>query len=200
MRKAQIAEWILSLVTTSERAEATVGDLIEATPGRRARSFWASVASTVLSFLWHDLAADPWRLTALALRALLVAGVFLAMSSVVLFGALFGVMLVIGTSHVPPSVPILPVWVGSVAGIGLTTVAQFMVGRWIARRAPAQELVACTALILLEASIGLALDAVWPSSMWEEIMALTVYQIPSALPLLAGAISIRRGRGLLAPS
>ena len=33
MRKASIAEWILSLVTTPERAAATVGDLLERPSG-----------------------------------------------------------------------------------------------------------------------------------------------------------------------
>jgi hypothetical protein len=46
MRNASIAEWILSLATSPERAAATVGDLLE-----KSSSFWLSVFGTFVSLV-----------------------------------------------------------------------------------------------------------------------------------------------------
>ncbi len=46
MRSANVAEWILSLVTTPDRAAGTVGDLIESRAG--APRFWSTIASQFL--------------------------------------------------------------------------------------------------------------------------------------------------------
>ena len=62
MRKALIAEWILSLATTPERAAATVGDLLE-----RPSGFRLSVLRTFASLVIDGLAASPLRVAGLAL-------------------------------------------------------------------------------------------------------------------------------------
>ena len=49
MHKAQIAELILSLFTSRERAASTVGDLIENAPGGGNWSFWSGVSRTAFS-------------------------------------------------------------------------------------------------------------------------------------------------------
>jgi hypothetical protein len=62
MRNARIAEWILSLVTTSDRAASAVGDLMEDVAGHGTLRFWASVLHLAMSLLVRDLAANPVRM------------------------------------------------------------------------------------------------------------------------------------------
>jgi hypothetical protein len=57
MRKAAIAEWILSLATTPERAASTVGDLLE-----RPSGFWLSVLRTFASLILDALISSPARI------------------------------------------------------------------------------------------------------------------------------------------
>ena len=66
MRNARLAEWILSLVTTPERASATVGDLLEDRLHARGLRFWGAVLFAALSLLWRDLAASPLLMARLA--------------------------------------------------------------------------------------------------------------------------------------
>jgi hypothetical protein len=194
MRNARIAEWLLSLVMTPERAVATVGDLIEATPARSVLSFWASVMSTLLSFVWRELAADPWRLGGLAVRAFVL-------SLVVMFLGIFLFSIVAGTLTVLSGGHNWSALGGSAAtsvarGLGfLAFVAlQFVIGRWLARRAPGREIAACLAFTVLLSIVQLAASLVWPMGALELVLDLTVYQIPNALPLLVGAALIRRAR------
>ena len=56
MRSAHIAEWILALVTTRDRATSTVGDLTEQAAARDAVWFWLSVLRATASLLWRDVA------------------------------------------------------------------------------------------------------------------------------------------------
>jgi hypothetical protein len=67
MRKAAIAEWILSLVTTPERAASTAGDLLE-----RPSGFWLSVIRTAFPLLGRRLVANSSRIA----RYLLLLGPF----------------------------------------------------------------------------------------------------------------------------
>jgi hypothetical protein len=194
MRNARIAEWLLSLVMTPERAMATVGDLIEATPARHVLSFWASVISTLLSFVWRDLAADPWQLGRLAVRAL-VLGLVMMFLSVFLFSIVAGTLMVLSGGHTWSALG------GSAAssvarclGILLVAALQFEIGRWLARRAPGREIAACLAFTVLLSAVGFAGNLVWPTGAREQVLELTVYQIPYALPLLVGAALIRRAR------
>ena len=57
MRKDVVAQSVLSLVTTPERASPTVGDLLEESRGPL--SFWWSVASTTGSLCWQDFRSAP---------------------------------------------------------------------------------------------------------------------------------------------
>jgi hypothetical protein len=67
MHSAHIAERILALVTSRDRAASTVGDLTERAAARDAVWFWSSVLRTAASFLWRDVAEHAARLTGLAL-------------------------------------------------------------------------------------------------------------------------------------
>ena len=75
--KENVAEWILRLVTTQERASATVGDLLEVSSG--VVRFWASVLSTATSIAWREAWAHPRQTTWLAVRGTLYS--FLGVSS-----------------------------------------------------------------------------------------------------------------------
>ena len=60
MRNAHLAEWILSLFTTRERAAATVGDLTENASARGALWFWSGGFSNgLLAPLGPIFPADP---------------------------------------------------------------------------------------------------------------------------------------------
>ncbi len=55
MHNINIAEWILALVTTRDRAASTVGDLAEGAATRGAVWFWSGVLRTAASLLWRDI-------------------------------------------------------------------------------------------------------------------------------------------------
>ena len=59
MHSAHFAEWILSLVTTPERASSTVGDLLEDVQARGWNWFWLCVMRTAGSSLWQIFAKAP---------------------------------------------------------------------------------------------------------------------------------------------
>src|ERR1035437_2113127 len=61
MHSVHIAEWILALVTTRDRAASTVGDLTEGAATRGVVWFWCGVLRTAASLLWRDVAEHPAR-------------------------------------------------------------------------------------------------------------------------------------------
>jgi hypothetical protein len=83
MHRDRIAEWLLSQVTSRERAVSTVGDLMESAATRGAGWFWSSVVRTTGSLLWRGFADAPGPMLGLALRAWLL-GLALLLAS--LFG------------------------------------------------------------------------------------------------------------------
>src|SRR5688572_21720826 len=94
MFKVDVAEWILSMTTTPERAAAAAGDLMQESHTRGSLWFWANLLKTTASLVWRAWAAEPFYLTGLALRAfLLQAALMLAVS--VVWGVLIGVALVL---------------------------------------------------------------------------------------------------------
>ncbi len=72
MHNVNIAEWILALVTTRDRAASTVGDLAEVAATRGVVWFWSGVLRTAASLLWRDVAERPARITGLAFFGLAV--------------------------------------------------------------------------------------------------------------------------------
>ncbi|MGD1068557.1 MAG: hypothetical protein ABSB15_00325 [Bryobacteraceae bacterium] len=69
MRKASIAEWILSLATTPERAAAAVGDLLE-----RPSGFLLSVLGTFVSLIIDALVSSPFTFIGWAVLAIFAQG------------------------------------------------------------------------------------------------------------------------------
>ena len=66
MRSEQLAQRILSLVVSSDRAEAVVGDLVEATASRGPTWFWTSLARVVTASLCQDVWRAPLRFVGFA--------------------------------------------------------------------------------------------------------------------------------------
>jgi hypothetical protein len=187
MRNARLAESMLSLVTAPARAISTVGDLIEESPSHRPLWFWAAVSWTALSLLSRDLASNPWRVARLAAFGLLI--------ELLLIGVLAPVVgLVAGAAFMAGVPQHLPGWVFFLLGWSMAFLAQFEVGRLLARRAPGQELASCVAMTLLTAAAGVTVDLFMgtPLISAQVALELTVYQMLSIVPLLAGAIVVRR--------
>ena len=59
MPNVNIAERIIALVTTGDRAGSIVGDLTEGTAARGAFRFWLGVLRTATSLLWRNVAEEP---------------------------------------------------------------------------------------------------------------------------------------------
>jgi hypothetical protein len=143
MHSTNIAEWVLALVTTRDRAASTVGDLTETAADRGAVWFWSAVLRTAASLLWRDIAERPARLTGLAFLGLAIyIGIDLLFAG--LSGFAFG-LTAMATGHSAHLDSIgwklwfaLRVLVGSV-----------FVGRILARWAPGRELSACVVYAIL---------------------------------------------------
>jgi hypothetical protein len=210
MRKARIAEWILSLVTTSERAASAVGDLMEDVAGRGALRFWASVSHLAISLLFRDLAANPVRMAGLGalgllIEVLLIAAVGLSIGILVFAAmlALWGLGLdepqqLASWLSTAPSTQPGGLVVYAVMSWALVVLVQFQVGRVLARKSPGRELAPCVAMTILGLALGPVLERVSGGRlpMDYSILNFTIYQIPFLVSLLAGAAMVRRGQRL----
>ena len=193
MNKGRVAEWVLSLVTSPERAAAVVGDLEEKRSGPF--GFWSGIARIAGSLLWHGFASEWPRMLALGALGMFVE-TFLTVAGIVLFanviGVLIGVLggLLLVRSPSPPqmlvSQPVVE-WIGGGLGLVIYLWAQFTAGRQIARRAPGRELAPCIGVLLLDYAIGFVLYLIWPS------LGIPM-GVLTQIPLFAGAASVRRRR------
>jgi hypothetical protein len=137
MHSVHIAESILALLTTRDRATSTIGDLTERAATRGVVWFWSGVLRTAASLLWRDVAEHPARLTGLAFLGLAVyIGIdllFAGLSGFVFFWA------TMASGH--------PLHLDSIGWkLWFTTpvlVSSLLVGRMLARWAPGRELAAC---------------------------------------------------------
>ena len=163
---------------------------------------------TALSLLWRDFTADPANLTGLAFRGLLLGLILLVgfLVCLILFSGPFGFVAALWImAKGPQNLAVIPegvnAWTGKLIGWSVVIAFQFQVVRWISRRAPDRELAACLALIILEEiigipiGIGVALAQGESVQLTDQILGLTVYQVPYLipnLPLFAGAVWVRR--------
>jgi len=179
MRSARVAEWILSLVTTPERAAATVGDLIENVDSRG--RFWLGVLRTALSLLWSDVAADPGRMARLA------GGAFLVGIALIFVCMLVIMPLVMTLKYGDPNM-----WASRVFNVpsvlAVVILVPFLQGRWLARRSPGHELAACLALTILTAAV----DGITVALGMETISGLTLSIASPLIPMLAGVMWFRK--------
>ena len=201
MRNAYIAEWILSLVTTPERAAATVGDLLEDGGGHGVVWFWASVLSTMLALLWRDVLSNPRRMARLAVigylyQFLLYAAAVLSIAVVLGIGILVAAALGIIDPQHPPVFQNWPI--SGLFGVVIYIVVQFVVGRWLARRSPGQELAPCMVQVILGYVVAAVVWFLWSSISGVgysilDVPNLAFYLLADA-SLWAGAITVRRAR------
>jgi len=200
MRNAQVAEWILSLVTSPDRAASMVGDLMENAAIRGAFWFWIGVLRTALSLLWREFSDDPARTMGLAFRGLLLEIVMFAAFVIcaTILGGMLGAFLSIAGVAAGPH-PVLS-WLGwALAGIVAWGLIPFQVGRWLARRAPGRELAPCLGFMLFDlvtSGVGLAWGGTQssPLQLASELMTSLSLFVLLTIPLMAGAVLVRRKR------
>ena len=72
MHSIHIAEWILSLVTSRDRAASTVGDLMEQAADRGIVWFWSGILRTAASLLWRGVVENNARVARLAFVGLAI--------------------------------------------------------------------------------------------------------------------------------
>ena len=143
MPNVDIAERILALVTTGDRAASVAGDLTEGTAARGVFWFWLGVSRTATSLLWRNIAEQPGRLCMLAFLSLAVyLGVellFAGLIGLVFFGA------AMASGH--------PLHLDSIGwNLWLAApvlVSSLFIGRMLARLAPGRELAACAVYTIL---------------------------------------------------
>jgi hypothetical protein len=143
MHSVYIAEWILALVTTRDRAASTVGDLTEQAATRGVVWFWSGVLRTAASLLWRDFAERPAPLTGLAFLGL---AVYIGID--LLFAGLSGFAFFrapMATGH--------PLHLDSIGWKLWFTmpvlVSSLFIGRMLGHWAPRRELAACVVYAIL---------------------------------------------------
>jgi hypothetical protein len=194
MRKVQIAEWILGLVTSRDRAASTVGDLIEQAAARGVLWFWSGALRTAASLLWRGVAENPVRVTAVGLIGLgvdIVASLLLAGLTGVLFfviatGAVFGTVGAWSGHQLHP-------------GFAWWTVLQLVISVWIgrmlARWAPGRELGACVAYGILGSIFSLCAYVIFPGGLgFSTLFWVFLGDVAQRTPVLAGAVWGRHRR------
>jgi hypothetical protein len=187
MRSIQVAEWILGLVTSADRAASTTGDLAEESQGPL--RFWSSVARTASALLWCDIAENPWQAAKWGLIALAIAfgfqAVFIVVAAVV--GGLIG-----GLSGVVPKIDSAG-W--RTAFLVPSFVTWLIVGRILARLAPGREVTACASytavnLLLTVASFVVFTGPItWGDALYGAFLSVAQYSL-----VLAGALWGRHRR------
>ncbi len=106
MRRATVAQLILSLATTPDRAATTVGDLLEESATRGSLWFWSSVLGTAGSLCWRDFRSAPLRMLWLGFWGWL-ASLFYGAAPWALVGVLVFLAVRIGPDPNPPTNPLL---------------------------------------------------------------------------------------------
>src|SRR5215831_11994523 len=156
MRNVHLAEWLLSLVVSRAGAASMVGDLLEEAHTRGTVWFWLSLAGTVCSLIWRDVAGNPIRMLSLALLGMVVQlALVVAAIVVVALGAFTVAIAAMAAGLFDPQHP--PAWLvltgdqsvgpfvvaGVIFGFAAALLSQFQVGRVLAKRSPGHELAPC---------------------------------------------------------
>jgi hypothetical protein len=181
MRSIHIAEWILGLVTSGDRAASTAGDLAEEAATRGVVWFWSGVLRTAASVLWRGVAENPARITGVAFIGLtvdVVASLFLAgLSGVAFFVAAW-------SGH---EAHLRSIW--WIIGLDAPPlIMSFLIGRMLARLAPGRELSACLAYAILGSIFSFIMmfvdsgDLGFPALLW-----VFLSDAAQRTPVLAGA-------------
>jgi hypothetical protein len=153
MNHDRIAEWLLESVTTRARATSMVGDLRETAASRGEIWFWRSVVATTVALMWRGMVADPRRMFGLAVRGW-VAGLgftfLIGIGAFLVLGPLLTGLTMGHSNGVGGVYGGFPTSLANPAHVAMIALCQFLVGRWIARRAPGREVSPCLAFALLQ--------------------------------------------------
>jgi hypothetical protein len=143
MHSDHIAEWILSLVTSRDRAASIAGDLTEGAAARGAVWFWTGVLRTAASLLWRGLAERPARVAGVAAASLAI--------SVALWLLVAGLSVVaLVAAHIKSGHPVEVVSIGySIWFFVPALLIPLLTGRLLARWAPGREMSACLAYAII---------------------------------------------------
>jgi hypothetical protein len=187
MRKIHIAEWILGLVTSRDRAATMVGDLVEE-GARGVAWFWSRILRIAVSFLWRGVTESPVRITGLAFIGLavdVVASIFLAGASGVLF------FFAARNGH---QLQLNAVW-WTILLDAPTLVMSALIGRMLARWAPGRELAACLAYGILGSLLSFVMMLVSPGGLGiSALLWVFLSDVAQRTPVLAGALWGRHRR------
>jgi hypothetical protein len=214
MRKDQIAEKFLGLLTTPERAAAISGDLMESAARRGGFWFWSRVLRTAAALLWSGFMAEPFHLLKLGFTGSFLAIVVSNLAQACVVTVTIGV---VGIAHTAFAYgqPLdwgrifqngMIRWGYYALLFGLPLVCMFWVGRWVARRVPGREVIGGAVLIVGQcvlSTLGAVLVSVLdahgikpPSGDWHspaDVVTLTVTGNAGGLVAnMAGAIWMRR--------
>jgi hypothetical protein len=199
MRNAQLGEWILSWVTSPERAAATVGDLLENASGPG--TFWLGVLRTALSLLWCEFASDPANMMGLAFRGLMlqlaiVVGILLI---IIIGGGFLGFFAGLFWHPAGPaaSINLVATAIGGLLGAGIAILVPFQVGRWMARRSPGRELAPVVAFTILTFALVRSIGMFWDTegNIFRFILSLAAglaLWILFQIPMFVGALWVRK--------
>src|SRR5688572_6632180 len=142
MGKAEFAESLLLMTTTSEVAGPIAGDLVQEADARGTLWFWSTLFRTASSFAWRAFAESPFRLT----RAAVVGSVVQYVNAVILYLTLVVLQMdlaIITNTNLdkgffPPEFPSHPQAIATsiLSSLG----AAYLFGRRLARKFPNREL------------------------------------------------------------
>ena len=181
MHNAELAERVLSLVTTRERASAIVGDLEESQSG----PLLFSVAQTFVAMLYRDIARNLGALAGTAVLGL-VATVFAMFASVIALimtiAAGVGFAWVAGFEVTPPG------WVFPGSAFLIFLAVAYAIGRWMARECPGHELAVCVTFVLVHCLFEMAVLLITGDRLY---VANVAFGFVFDLPMFAGAIRVR---------
>jgi hypothetical protein len=185
---AALAEWILSLVTSRERAAATIGDLVE--EEARPFAFWGSIAWTAFSLIWRDFSVAPLGMFGLALYGFVIT---------ILFSAFQGVAAALLIVYVfPGALPALSM--NRVVGTSLVLgwAGSFITGVLLAHRAGDREMAGCFAVLILDAVVTVAMAGNPPAApvggWYSGTLGSAFVFLLGQMFLVAGAACVRRRR------
>lgn len=158
MHNISLAEWILALVTSRDRAASTAGDLAEEAATHGAAWFWSGVIRTAASLLWREVADNPARVAGLAILGL---GVYVGLG--LLFAFLSGIASFVAAYRSGHALPLNSLaWrIWFLAPALLTPLAT---GWVLARRAPGREAAACLGYAIAAAACACVSMTVSPGS------------------------------------
>ena len=199
MRKANIAEWILSLTTTPERASAAAGDLIQEASTRGTLWFWSSLFKTAASHVWRAWVDAPARTLGLAFAAFLFESAFLAPAAIVIIAGTMALLdynvdvqaTAVGFDVTATSYATAPLLLFFMALL----VCEFLIGIWLARFAPGRELAACVAYFVASQICWTAITAWAPIIPHHSFHPLvTPFLVTTQLMALFGGAALGRKR------